>query len=104
MNDHEDFAKRGLDALRLAKYLKLLEGAVDSYKVAMSQGVFVAPSKDEESIHVRMERLLGYCVCHGTCQALWVDGFSASRLLHELTRVIELIPFGYSKDVPKNGQ
>ena len=98
MNDHEDFAERGLDAMRLAKYSELLGGAISSYKAAMSQGVFVAPSEDEESIRVQMERILGYCVRHRTRQALWVEGLGTSGLLHELTRVIELIPFGYSQD------
>ena len=98
MNDHEDFAERGLDAMRLAKHSELLEGAISSYEAAMSQGVFVAPSKDEESIRVQMERILGYCVRHRTRRALWVEGLSSSGLLCALARVIEKVPFGYSKD------
>lgn len=100
MDDREDFDERGLNTSRLSKYSELLGGAIDAFESALYAGVFVAPAEEEKSIRFQMERLLGYCLRHRTCRALWLEDLSSSGVVYELGRVINLIPVGYSLDNP----
>ena len=54
------------------------------------------PPSDHKCINVQMTWIFGYFFHHCTRHSLWYEDLSDSGLLHELAKVIVLIPFGYS--------
>ena len=90
--DSEETRDRRMSKLRLGDYADLLRYAIDAY-----QGdAMLEPPSDYERIDSQMVWIFRYCYRHRTRQFLWYQDLSDSGLLHELARVIVLIPFGYS--------